>query len=172
MIARRAARAAHVVGRRFSSRYTEGEEFVQKASGWTAVSKRAWGGASGARLWLAPPGPFCAVLDRISFIYLMEDVVRGLAITTESMFKPKATLNYPFEKLPLSPRFRGEHALRRYPSGEEVSQGTGRPAGGRGEPRAGTPAEPHNPKRAIPPPRHSGASRASCARPSAPPKPS
>ena len=34
-------------------------------------------------------------------------------------FKPKATLNYPFEKGPLSPRFRGEHALRRYPNGEE-----------------------------------------------------
>ncbi len=35
------------------------------------------------------------------------------------MFKPKATLNYPHEKSPLSPRFRGEHALRRYPNGEE-----------------------------------------------------
>ena len=35
------------------------------------------------------------------------------------MFKPKATLNYPNEKTPLSPRFRGEHALRRYPNGEE-----------------------------------------------------
>jgi NADH-quinone oxidoreductase subunit I len=34
-------------------------------------------------------------------------------------FKPKATLNYPYEKGPLSPRFRGEHALRRYPNGEE-----------------------------------------------------
>ena len=34
-------------------------------------------------------------------------------------FAPKATLNYPFEKGPLSPRFRGEHALRRYPNGEE-----------------------------------------------------
>jgi NADH-quinone oxidoreductase subunit I len=34
-------------------------------------------------------------------------------------FKPKVTLNYPFEKGPLSPRFRGELALRRYPNGEE-----------------------------------------------------
>ena len=33
--------------------------------------------------------------------------------------KPKATINYPFEKGYLSPRFRGEHALRRYPSGDE-----------------------------------------------------
>jgi len=35
------------------------------------------------------------------------------------LFKEPATINYPFEKGPLSPRFRGEHALRRYPSGEE-----------------------------------------------------
>ena len=34
-------------------------------------------------------------------------------------FKPKVTINYPFEKGALSPRFRGEHALRRYESGEE-----------------------------------------------------
>ena len=35
------------------------------------------------------------------------------------MFKPKVTINYPYEKGPLSPRFRGEHALRRYANGEE-----------------------------------------------------
>src|SRR5258707_14940570 len=35
------------------------------------------------------------------------------------MFKQPVTVNYPFEKGPLSPRFRGEHALRRYPNGEE-----------------------------------------------------
>ena len=34
-------------------------------------------------------------------------------------FKPKATINYPFERKPISPRFRGELALRRYPNGEE-----------------------------------------------------
>ena len=39
--------------------------------------------------------------------------------TLRYFFKPKATINYPFEKNPLSPRFRGEHALRRYPNGEE-----------------------------------------------------
>ena len=37
----------------------------------------------------------------------------------EQMFRPPYTIMYPFEKGPLSPRFRGEHALRRYPSGEE-----------------------------------------------------
>ena len=40
-------------------------------------------------------------------------------LTLKYLFKPKATINYPFEKNPLSPRFRGEHALRRYPNGEE-----------------------------------------------------
>ena len=43
----------------------------------------------------------------------------GFALTLKYMFKPKVTLNYPYEKGPLSPRFRGEHALRRYPNGEE-----------------------------------------------------
>lgn len=43
----------------------------------------------------------------------------GFAVTLSHIFKEPATINYPFEKGPLSPRFRGEHALRRYPSGEE-----------------------------------------------------
>lgn len=43
----------------------------------------------------------------------------GLMLTLGMIFKEPATINYPFEKGPLSPRFRGEHALRRYPSGEE-----------------------------------------------------
>ncbi len=43
----------------------------------------------------------------------------GLAITLSAFFREPVTLNYPFEKGPLSPRFRGEHALRRYPNGEE-----------------------------------------------------
>ncbi|MGN7661730.1 MAG: NADH-quinone oxidoreductase subunit NuoI [Anaplasma sp.] len=45
--------------------------------------------------------------------------VRGFCLTFASMFKPKVTLRYPFEKGPLSTRFRGEHALRRYDNGEE-----------------------------------------------------
>jgi NADH-quinone oxidoreductase subunit I len=42
-----------------------------------------------------------------------------MGTTLRYMFKPKATLNYPYEKSPESPRFRAEHALRRYPNGEE-----------------------------------------------------
>ena len=51
-------------------------------------------------------------------IFLLE-FVSGLLIATREIFRPKKTINYPYEKGSLSPRFRGEHALRRYPSGEE-----------------------------------------------------
>src|SRR5580700_6755374 len=51
--------------------------------------------------------------------YFLYELIRGFALTFFYMFKRKVTLNYPYEKGPLSPRFRGEHALRRYPSGEE-----------------------------------------------------
>ena len=47
------------------------------------------------------------------------DIFKGLFLTFRRIFKPSVTINYPYEKAPLSPRFRGEHALRRYPSGEE-----------------------------------------------------
>lgn len=60
-----------------------------------------------------------AGLDRAVRAFLLTELVEGLWLTFKYMFKPKVTLNYPFEKGPLSPRFRGEHALRRYPSGEE-----------------------------------------------------
>ena len=50
---------------------------------------------------------------------LWTELVKGLALTLRYMFRRKITINYPFEKGPLSPRFRGEHALRRYANGEE-----------------------------------------------------
>ena len=49
----------------------------------------------------------------------MTDFIGGLFIATKELFKSKKTINYPFEKGKISPRFRGEHALRRYPNGEE-----------------------------------------------------
>lgn len=42
-----------------------------------------------------------------------------MSLALEVSVKPKVTINYPFEKGYLSPRFRGEHALRRYPTGDE-----------------------------------------------------
>jgi NADH-quinone oxidoreductase subunit I len=50
---------------------------------------------------------------------LLTELLSGMALTLRYMFKTPVTVNYPYEKGPLSPRFRGEHALRRYPNGEE-----------------------------------------------------
>ena len=50
---------------------------------------------------------------------LLTDFLSAFALAMRQFFVRKATINYPFEKGPLSPRFRGEHALRRYPNGEE-----------------------------------------------------
>jgi len=58
-------------------------------------------------------------LDQLARTVLWEELVRGFSLTLRYLFRRKVTLNYPYEKGPLSPRFRGEHALRRYPSGEE-----------------------------------------------------
>lgn len=46
-------------------------------------------------------------------------LLTGMWIVLEQFFRPPYTIMYPFERGPISPRFRGEHALRRYPSGEE-----------------------------------------------------
>ncbi len=51
--------------------------------------------------------------------FTLWEFVKAHALTLRYFFKPKATINYPYEKNPISPRFRGEHALRRYPNGEE-----------------------------------------------------
>ena len=50
---------------------------------------------------------------------LLLELLGGLWLTFKYLFKPKYTLMYPMEKTPQSPRFRGLHALRRYPNGEE-----------------------------------------------------
>ena len=58
-------------------------------------------------------------LDRAARAIFLREFLVGLVLGLRYFFKPKPTLNYPFEKGPISPRFRGEHALRRYPNGEE-----------------------------------------------------
>jgi NADH-quinone oxidoreductase subunit I len=50
---------------------------------------------------------------------MLGELCSGMFLTLKYMFKKPVTINYPFEKGKLSPRFRGEHALRRYPNGEE-----------------------------------------------------
>ena len=50
---------------------------------------------------------------------LLIELFKGLGVTQRYFFRPKFTINYPEEKAPKSDRFRGLHALRRYPNGEE-----------------------------------------------------
>ena len=58
-------------------------------------------------------------IERSAKSLFLAELLGGMAMTLRYFFKPKVTLNYPYEKGPISPRFRGEHALRRYPNGEE-----------------------------------------------------
>jgi len=58
-------------------------------------------------------------ISRFFKTILMTDFISGLFIAVKELFKSKKTINYPFEKGKISPRYRGEHALRRYPNGEE-----------------------------------------------------
>jgi NADH-quinone oxidoreductase subunit I len=56
--------------------------------------------------------------DYVRSLFLLE-LFRGMSLTGRYFFKGKFTVQYPEEKAPISPRFRGLHALRRYPNGEE-----------------------------------------------------
>ena len=58
-------------------------------------------------------------LDSAARSLFLREFVSAFFLSVRYMFKPKATINYPYERGTLSPRFRGEHALRRYPNGEE-----------------------------------------------------
>jgi NADH-quinone oxidoreductase subunit I len=51
--------------------------------------------------------------------FLLVELVKGMMLTGRNLFARKVTVQYPEEKTPMSPRFRGLHALRRYPNGEE-----------------------------------------------------
>ena len=51
--------------------------------------------------------------------FLLLELLKGLSVTWKNMFRKKVTIQYPEEKTPQSPRFRGLHALRSYPNGEE-----------------------------------------------------
>ena len=51
--------------------------------------------------------------------FVLYDILCGMFLTLKYFFKQKVTIDYPYEKSPISPRFKGEHALRRYENGEE-----------------------------------------------------
>ncbi len=58
-------------------------------------------------------------LDSAARSIFLWEFVKSFGTAMRYFFKPKPTINYPFERMPKSARFRGEHALRRYPNGEE-----------------------------------------------------
>jgi len=60
-----------------------------------------------------------SLIKRTLKTWLLWELVLGMALTGRYLFKKKITVQYPEERTPLSPRFRGLHALRRYESGEE-----------------------------------------------------
>ncbi|KIM91211.1 hypothetical protein PILCRDRAFT_811721 [Piloderma croceum F 1598] len=60
-----------------------------------------------------------SAIDKAVHLFFFTEILRAMWIVMENFFRPPYTIMYPYEKGPLSPRFRGEHALRRYPSGEE-----------------------------------------------------
>ena len=59
------------------------------------------------------------MIGRSAWRLVMWELLSGMGVTLRYFFKRPVTINYPYEHGPLSPRFKGEHALRRYPNGEE-----------------------------------------------------
>ncbi|HEY9058068.1 MAG TPA: NADH-quinone oxidoreductase subunit NuoI [Aurantimonas sp.] len=59
-----------------------------------------------------------AIAQTVKSLFLVE-FIKAFGLSMRYFFAAKSTVNYPFEKGPQSPRFRGEHALRRYPNGQE-----------------------------------------------------
>lgn len=59
------------------------------------------------------------MIKRFIKTFTLWELLKGLRLTLAYMFRPKTTIQYPEESTPTSVRFRGLHALRRYPNGEE-----------------------------------------------------
>jgi len=60
-----------------------------------------------------------SAISRLFKSFLLWELIKGMRLTGRNLFARKVTIAYPEEKTPKSPRFRGLHALRRYPNGEE-----------------------------------------------------
>jgi NADH-quinone oxidoreductase subunit I len=93
-------------------------------------SSPAWlqfkeGRPQGSPLFFAPlaknfiPCKTVVMIDKFARSLLLTELLSGMSLTLKYMFKRPVTIDYPYEKGPISPRFRGEHALRRYANGEE-----------------------------------------------------
>merc|ERR1712008_212203 len=101
---------------------------------WNSVTEQQMrfqsGGPVQQFVYVNPPSDkipdWTEVADKMGTTLFLTGLIRGIMVVTGTIFKEPATINYPFEKGPLSPRFRGEHALRRYASGEERADGARR----------------------------------------------
>ena len=60
-----------------------------------------------------------SAINRTIRSFALKELISGMALTFSYLFRERVTINYPYQRGPVSPRFRGEHALRRYPNGEE-----------------------------------------------------
>ena len=65
------------------------------------------------------PMPSAFSIRDFLYSFLLIELFKGLALTGRYLFRRKVTVHFPEEKTPLSPRFRGLHALRRYENGED-----------------------------------------------------
>merc|ERR1712029_1282718 len=90
---------------------------------WSAATTSARNMGGGEYVYVNPtkegPPSWGEMTANAAHTLFLTELGRGIMVVTGHIFKEPATINYPFEKGPLSPRFRGEHALRRYASGEE-----------------------------------------------------
>jgi ferredoxin len=91
--------------------------------GWKALIPVTWSGCSSRGMVYCHVGPWGRGTDASNPQFLQDlpavGAAAGLWVTLKNLFRRKVTLNYPEEKTPQSARFRGLHALRRYPNGEE-----------------------------------------------------
>lgn len=119
-------RSLHTSCPAFFAQPSTGPQTVQSGPIWTPhpiETSTATSQNPGSRQSIQPgqidysKGP--SALDKASQLFFFTEILRGMWIVLEQFFRPPYTIMYPFEKGPLSPRFRGEHALRRYPNGEE-----------------------------------------------------
>lgn len=114
--------ASHLVGSSCGAMNRIGARLPIRTSG---LSTRTFATSTSANVYknMNPPRtdemPWAEVHEKGVQRFFWNELIRGMLVVTGHIFKEPATINYPFEKGPLSPRFRGEHALRRYPSGEE-----------------------------------------------------
>lgn len=107
-----------------ASKWKASRPCVVSAKGFHSATPTSFGattytGSKHAYTDMSVPKTTAEILDANANTLMITEMLRGMSLALKTFMEPKVTINYPFEKGPLSPRFRGEHVLRRYASGEE-----------------------------------------------------